>query len=277
MRFMSFSRGGVPRFGIASGSEVIDLTDSFAATECAISAMYSGAIDYARFDNAPRYALGNVEFRPPVSNGRIFCIGYNYHDHLQETKSTDRPVTVFLRNPASVVGHAMPLVHGEKTSCYDYEGELAAVIGASGRAGDIDEALRMIAGYTCFMDGSARDYQAHSVGAGKNFDASGAIGPWVVSADEITDPQDLTIETRVNGELMQRDLTANMLRSVAEIVVYVSGFASLRPGDVIATGTPGGVGVSQQPPRWLVPGDRVEVEISSIGTLCNDVIDAAMY
>ena len=146
------------------------------------------------------------------------------------------------------------------------------VIGKGGRRIAPERALNHVAGYTCFLDGTARDFQKHSFTAGKNFDSSGACGPWLIPATEVPDPQNLMLTTRINGEVVQQSNTSNMIYSVAAVISYISTFTHLEPGDVISTGTPAGVGAGRKPPKWLKPGDKVEVEIERIGILANTVI-----
>jgi 2-keto-4-pentenoate hydratase/2-oxohepta-3-ene-1,7-dioic acid hydratase in catechol pathway len=154
---------------------------------------------------------------------------------------------------------------------FDYEGELAVVIGGGGKAISPNEALLQVAGYTCFNDGSIRDFQKHSLTAGKNFDATGSCGPWIVTADAVQGADQLILSTRVNGETLQHASTAEMIYSIPEIIAYISTITALRAGDIIATGTPAGVGLFREPPRWLVPGDAVEVTVSGVGTLVNPI------
>ena len=169
--------------------------------------------------------------------------------------------------------HWGALVRPSVSSDMDYEGELAVVIGRGGRHIAASQALDHVAGYACFNDGSLRDYQRqHSVAVGKNFVATGGFGPWLVTRDEIPDPSQLTLTTRLNGAEVQRGDTADMIFSVLQIISYVSAFTQLDPGDVISTGTPPGVGMARKPPLWLKPGDVVEVEISQIGVLRNGVV-----
>jgi 2-keto-4-pentenoate hydratase/2-oxohepta-3-ene-1,7-dioic acid hydratase in catechol pathway len=176
-----------------------------------------------------------------------------------------------MRTTQSLVGHQQSVVKPMASEQYDYEGELAVIIGRGGRHITADKALAYVAGYTCFLDGSLRDYQKHSFTAGKNFDSSGACGPWLVPAREISNPQTLALTTRVNGAVMQSASTQDMIFSVASLIAYISVFTHLEPGDVLATGTPAGVGAGRTPPVWLRPGDRIEVEIEGIGTLSNTV------
>jgi 2-keto-4-pentenoate hydratase/2-oxohepta-3-ene-1,7-dioic acid hydratase in catechol pathway len=228
---------------------------------------------------APVLALDTVTLVPPLASPRIFCIGVNYRDHRDEMGHDDVPhPTVFVRFATSLVGHGASMVRPAASERLDYEGELAVVIGRRGRRIAAADALSHVAGYSCFDDGSVRDYQRHTsqFTAGKNFDRSGAFGPWMVTADELGDPSGLAIETRVNGEVRQRSNTGLLINDVPAIIEYLSSFTALLPGDVIATGTPGGVGAARTPPVFLAPGDVVEVEIEGVGLLRNDIVTEAL-
>jgi 2-keto-4-pentenoate hydratase/2-oxohepta-3-ene-1,7-dioic acid hydratase in catechol pathway len=179
---------------------------------------------------------------------------------------------VFLRLADTLLGHGQALVRPRISDKFDFEGELAVVIGRPGRHVSEADALGHVAGYTCFVDGSVRDYQKFSVTSGKNFPATGPLGPVMVTADEIGDPARLTLVTRLNGREMQRSGTDLLIYSIAQIIKFVSDFTSLAPGDIIATGTPAGVGHRRTKPVWMKPGDILEVEISGIGTLRNPVV-----
>lgn len=182
--------------------------------------------------------------------------------------------TLFTRFPDSLVGHGEALVRPRLSTEYDYEGELAIVIGKPARYVAAAQALDYVAGYTCFLDGSVRDWQRHTTQfiPGKNFPATGGCGPWLVTTDEIPDPARLQLKTRVNGEVLQAAPVSDLCFDVRRIIEYCSSFCQLNPGDIIATGTPSGVGVARKPPRWLTPGDLVEVDISGIGILRHRVI-----
>jgi 2-keto-4-pentenoate hydratase/2-oxohepta-3-ene-1,7-dioic acid hydratase in catechol pathway len=224
---------------------------------------------------APLVALDDVTLLPPVSSPRIFCIGINYRDHRAEMGHDDVPYpTIFVRFSTSVVGHGSPIVRPLASDRFDYEGELGVVIGRAGRRIARDAALAHVAGYACFDDGSVRDFQRHTsqFTAGKNFDRSGAFGPWMVTADEIADPSTLELTTRVNGEVRQHASTDMLINDVPALIEYLSSFTELLPGDVISTGTPGGVGVARTPPVFLQAGDTVEVDITGIGVLRNAVV-----
>jgi 2-keto-4-pentenoate hydratase/2-oxohepta-3-ene-1,7-dioic acid hydratase in catechol pathway len=219
--------------------------------------------------------LDDVQLVPPIVGPRIFCIGINYRSHSEEMgrAASDHP-TVFVRFPSSLVGHGAPLLRPRASDRFDYEGELAVVIGRPGRRIARADSLDHVAGYACFNDGSVRDYQRHTsqFTAGKNFDRSGSFGPWLVTADEAGDPTALTLTTRLNGEVMQHSTTDLLIFDVAEIIEYLSEFTELRAGDIIATGTPGGVGVARDPAVFMQPGDTIEVDISGIGVLRNEIV-----
>jgi 2-keto-4-pentenoate hydratase/2-oxohepta-3-ene-1,7-dioic acid hydratase in catechol pathway len=221
---------------------------------------------------APVLTSDDVTLLPPVASPRIFCIGVNYLDHRAEMGHDDVPYpTIFVRFATSLVGHGSAIVRPSASDRLDYEGELAVVIGRGGRRIAREAALAHVAGYACFDDGSVRDYQRHTsqFTAGKNFDRSGAFGPWMVTADELPDPAGLAIETRVNGEVRQRSNTELLINDVPAILAYLSEFTELLPGDVIATGTPGGVGHARKPPRYLTDGTEVVTSVAGVGELRN--------
>ena len=220
--------------------------------------------------------MSDVTLLSPVPNpDKIICIGLNYMTHIKET-GRDKPAkpSIFTRYPSSVVGHEQPLIRPEASDWFDYEGELAVIIGKPGRNIDPQDAMSHVGGYSCFNDGSIRDYQRHTsqFWAGKNFDDSGSMGPWLVTADELTAPDAQTMETRLNGEVVQSTPIADLAFNISELIAYLSIVTKLLPGDVIATGTPSGVGFFRDPKLFMKPGDRVEVEISGIGTLANPII-----
>lgn len=218
-------------------------------------------------------ALEDVSLALPlVSGARVFCIQRNYHAHARELGG-EAPAdpAIFLRGRASLVPADGLLQRPLNSVCHDYEGELAIIIGRPARHVDVAEALGHVGAYSCFNDGSVRDWQRQSITAGKNFDASGAFGPALVPAARVGDPGNLTVHTRLNGETVQSGSTTQMIHDVAALVSYLSGITRLQPGDVIATGTPEGVGWARTPPLWLQPGDVVSVEIEQVGRLVNRV------
>lgn len=222
----------------------------------------------------PRAPADAPSLPPLETGGRVFCIGRNYPSHTGEMHAeTPSHPSVFTRDADSFVGHGQVLERPVVSSEYDFEGEIGVVIGLGGSDLRGIAAARAIGGYTLVMDGSVRAYQRHSLFAGKNFRRSGSIGPWIVTADTIGEPGSLTLETRLNGDVMQRGCLAELTFPVGAIVAYISSILPLRAGDIIATGTPAGVGGARQPPRWLVPGDRLCISAEGIGTLENVVSD----
>jgi 2-keto-4-pentenoate hydratase/2-oxohepta-3-ene-1,7-dioic acid hydratase in catechol pathway len=208
--------------------------------------------------------------------GKILCIGLNYEMHRQETgRAESAQPTVFTRFGSSQVGHNQPMVKPKESDKFDYEGELAVIIGKRGRRVSEGDALGIIAGYSCFNDGSVRDWQRHTsqFTPGKNFAASGAFGPCLVTADEIPDPTRLSLYTRLNGNVMQETTTDHMIFDIPRLIAYISTWTELLPGDVIATGTPGGVGAARDPQVFMKPGDVVEVDISGVGVLRNPIVE----
>ena len=218
-----------------------------------------------------------VRFLPLIPNpDKIICVGVNYRPHIKEMgrEVPDYPV-VFVRFPGSQVGHSQSVIRPVASEKFDFEGELAIVIGKSARHVNRADALDYIAGYCCFMDGSVRDWQKHTMQftPGKNFAKSGSMGPWLVTRDEIPDPKSLALTTRVNGVQMQEGQVADLIFDIPALIEYCSTFTELLPGDVIATGTPGGVGAARTPPLWLKAGDSIEVNIPGVGLLVNSVAD----
>lgn len=211
----------------------------------------------------------------PDANRKILCVGVNYRPHIEEMgrEIPEYPV-VFVRFPGSLVSDGEPMLRPRVSEQYDFEGELAIVIGKVARHVPRADAYDYIGGYCCFMDGSVRDWQRHTgqFTAGKNFERSGALGPTIPAA-RIQDPTALQLTTRVNGKIMQEGCIGDLVFDIPALVEYCSTFTELRPGDIIATGTPGGVGAARKPPVWLRDGDLVEVEISGVGVLSNPVRD----
>lgn len=283
MRLLSFEKSGEPSFGIGVEGGVIDagarLGGEFATLRDVLTA---GAVNLLRGMEGLPADLGwdEIEYLPVVADARakILCIGVNYLPHIREMgrELPDYPV-VFVRFLDSLVGHERPIVRPAASEQLDFEGELAVVIGRSARHVPRERALEYVAGYSCFNDGSVRDFQRHALQwtPGKNFHASGAWGPWLVTADEVPDPRVLELTTRLNGETVQQESVAELCFTVPDLIAYCSTWAKLEPGDVIATGTPGGVGAGRNPPLWMKAGDRVEVEIPGLGTLTNRIVDEA--
>ena len=274
LKLVSYEYNHGPSFGAVVGRDIIDLADVGPSLRAVLA---SGPLSNLRAvveKRRPTVALDHVVLHQVVPDAaRIICVGKNYYDHAVEMGGPPpADPLLFIRTTKSLVGHEQSVVCPRASSEYDFEGELAVVIGRGGRHITEDKALGHVAGYTCFLDGSLRDYQKHSFTAGKNFDSSGACGPWLVPASQVPDPQDLTLTTRLNGEIVQQANTSQMMLSVAKIIAYISIFTHLESGDVITTGTPSGVGAGRTPPLWMKPGDRIAVEISRVGVLSNTVI-----
>jgi 2-keto-4-pentenoate hydratase/2-oxohepta-3-ene-1,7-dioic acid hydratase in catechol pathway len=268
MAFGAVVAEGVITLGERLGSRYPGLRDALAAD--AVPEMKKAA-DAAK----PDHAFEQIKWLPPIPNPeKILCAGINYRGHAAETgRDLPKQPSMFIRLTSTLVGHEGELIRPLVSQKFDFEGELAVVIGRAGRHIPVERALDHVAGYTCFVDGSVRDYQQFSVASGKNFPGTGPIGPWIVTSDEIPDPTRLTLVTRLNGEVMQKAATDLLIYSVPQIISFCSDFTSLAAGDIIATGTPEGVGHRRNPPVWMKPGDVLEVEISSVGTLRSRVVD----
>lgn len=278
MRLVSFiTPSGTASYGTVAGSDVLD-------AGAVLGAQYADLRQVIAADAVPGLAgvgtalpLADVTLLPPVpSPEKILCVGLNYLSHIAET-GRDRPrhPSIFTRYPSSLVGHGTPLVRPKVSKDFDYEGELAVIIGKAGRHIPAEAAFDHVAGYTCVNEGSIRDYQIHTTQfwPGKSFEASGSIGPWIVTADELEDITAQTLTTRVDGVVVQQAGLDDLAISIPEMIAYISSVLTLQPGDVIATGTPGGVGKFRKPQLYLAPGMQVEVEITGIGTLGNGVVD----
>lgn len=271
MRLITFRHTGTVRPGIVINDSVHEITNYPDVT----SAL--GDLDRIEFDRGRSLSIEQVELLPPVANpGKVICVGLNYDDHRRETKRPEAAYpTLFTRWADTHVGHLQPLRKPAQSERFDYEGELAIVIGKPGRGIPAAEALGHIAGYACYNDGSVRDWQKHTsqFTPGKNFPATAGVGPWIVT-NTISDPHQLTLTTRLNGVVVQQSGTDQMTFDIPALIAYISTFTELSTGDVVATGTPGGVGDRREPPLYLHPGDVVEVEISGVGTLINHVEQA---
>jgi 2-keto-4-pentenoate hydratase/2-oxohepta-3-ene-1,7-dioic acid hydratase in catechol pathway len=280
MKFISYIAGdGRETWGLVREDGVVDLgkRGPHATMRAAIAAGELESAGRAAMDAAPDTVLPDVTFLPVIPEpDKIFAAGLNYKDHVSETNNAlPTELQLFMRSSNTLVGHAEAMVRPKVSDHYDFEGEFTAIIGKGGRHISEADALDHVAGYTIFIDGSVRDWQRHSVTAGKNFWKSGPLGPWLVTADEIPDPAALELTTRLNGEVVQHSTTDMLVFDLPYIISYLSKFTMLEPGDVIATGTPSGVGAARTPQLWMKAGDRIEVEISGIGTLWADVEDEA--
>jgi 2-keto-4-pentenoate hydratase/2-oxohepta-3-ene-1,7-dioic acid hydratase in catechol pathway len=278
MKLASFSLDGRNSFGIAEGDNLRDIGEIFAERYADLKALIAAQayeeIAAARRQAKP-YPLEAITWLPLVERpAKILCVGHNYESHRLETgrAKTGYP-SIFTRFADTLTAHNAPIIRPSVSTMLDYEGELAVIIGKSGRHISEINAMSHIAGVTCANDASVRDWQWHTqqFTPGKNFPKTAALGPWLVTPDEISDLEAVTVTTRLNGNVMQHAPLANLIFPLPVIIAYVSTFTALEPGDIILTGTPGGVGAKREPPVWMQDGDVVEIEISSIGLLKNNI------
>ena len=279
MKLASYAVDGRNAFGAVIGDAVVTLNERlggrYDGLRQALAACALADLKKAAEAATPDHRLVDVRLLPPIPDPeKILCAGINYRSHAAETgRDLPKQPSMFIRLANTLTGHEGELIRPSVSQSFDFEGELALVIGRAGRHIPVEQALDHVAGYTCFVDGSVRDYQKISVSSGKNFPGTGPLGPWIVTTDEIPDPKRLTLVTRLNGQEVQRSGTDLLIHSVPQIIAFCSDFTPLAPGDVIATGTPEGVGHRRTPPLWMKAGDVLEVEISGIGTLRNRVVD----
>ena len=277
MKLLSFVAGGKDLFGAVNGDGVVTLNDKVGQPDlrAALGAGAMAAMHKAAKEAKPDHKLADVKFLPIIPNpNKIMCAGVNYRSHAAETgRELPKQPSMFVRFTDTLVGHGGEMIRPNVSDNFDFEGELTVVIGKAGRHIKAERALDHVAGYTCFVDGSVRDYQKFSVTSGKNFPGTGPLGPWLVTTDEIPDPGKLTLMTRLNGKEVQHATTDQLIYSIPQIIAFCSDFTALSPGDIIATGTPEGVGHSRKPPLWMKSGDTLEVEITGIGTLRARIAD----
>ncbi len=282
MRIASFRTAGVTRVGLVTDRGLVDVSARTGVGSVrallqrdpglqALRALPVGAVDF-RHDE--------VQWEPVIPDpGKILCVGINYLTHVRETgREVPKYPMLFTRFSDSQVGHGGALLRPRASERLDYEGELAVVIGRTARAVPAAAAWDFVAGYSAYNDGSVRDFQRHTTQfiPGKNFPCTGGFGPWLVTPDEFGSPADAVLTTRVNGQERQRAPVSDLIFDVPSLIAYCSSFTTLHPGDVLVTGTPGGVGFLREPPEYLRPGDLVEVDITGIGTLRNGVADEAL-
>jgi 2-keto-4-pentenoate hydratase/2-oxohepta-3-ene-1,7-dioic acid hydratase in catechol pathway len=277
MKLASYVAAGVASFGVVTDDGVITMSSRLGVPDLK-SALGGGVMPLmaALAERAkPDHQLTDIRFLPVIPNPELIaCAGVNYRAHASEGgREIPKQPSMFIRRANTLIGHDGEMVRPRVSTSFDFEGELAVVIGRGGRHIAPEKALDHVAGYTCFVDGSVRDYQKFSVTSGKNFPATGPLGPWIVTTDELPDPSRLTLMTRLNGTEMQRSGTDLLIYSIPQIIAFCSDFTPLAPGDVIATGTPEGVGHRRNPPVWMKPGDVLEVEISGIGILRSRIVD----
>ena len=280
MRLASFRTAQGASYGAVTNNGIVDLGRRLGNRYSDLRTLLerNGLEEARKAAGSPAdYKESEVTWLPVIPNpGKIVCVGLNYEEHRQETgrDKTEQPA-LFLRLAESQVGHRQPILRPRESKNLDYEAEIAVVIGRAGRRISQKDSWNHIAGYSCYNDGSVRDWQRHTVQwtAGKNFASTGGFGPWMVSADEIPAGALLTLSCRLNGERMQHATTEQMIFKIPKLIEYISSFTTLLPGDVIVTGTPGGVGARRNPPVWMKPGDTVEIEIDKVGVLVNSIAD----
>ncbi len=278
MKLASFSSAQGAGYGAVTAKGIVDLRRRLGNQYPDLKALLAdGALAKIQpyLSQAPDYPASDVTWLPVIPNpDKIVCVGLNYQEHVVETgrDNTEQPA-IFLRLPESQVGHRQPILRPRESKNLDYAAEIAVIIGKAGRRISQAKAWEHIAGYSCYNDGSVREWQRHTIQwtAGKNFAHTGGFGPWMVTADEIPPGTVMTLSCRLNGERMQHATTEQMIFKIPKILEYVSTWTTLVAGDVIVTGTPGGVGARRTPPIWMKPGDKIEVEIDKVGILENSI------
>ncbi|QOG18667.1 MULTISPECIES: fumarylacetoacetate hydrolase family protein [Bradyrhizobium] len=279
MKLATVAIDGRTTWGIVEGETFFDvgtaLKARYADLKAAIGAAFAGVADAK--SSAATLPISKVTWLPVIPNpDKILCVGLNYETHRKETgrAEVDHP-TIFSRYANSQTGHLSPIVRPRVSTHLDFEGELAVIIGKAGRYISRADAMDHVVGYSCYNDGSIRDFQRHThqFTPGKNFPDTGAFGPWMMTSDELGPLGELKLQTRLNGQVMQEALIKQMIFDIPRQIEYCSTFTRLEPGDVIVSGTPGGVGARREPPLWMKPGDVVEIEVERLGVLRNVVAD----
>jgi 2-keto-4-pentenoate hydratase/2-oxohepta-3-ene-1,7-dioic acid hydratase in catechol pathway len=279
MKLASYIADGVASYGVVTPDGVITMNERFGGHAASLREALAGnlmpQIREAAAHGRADHKLSDIKFLPAIPNPeKILCVGINYKSHAAEHGAeAPKLPNIFTRFVNTLVAHEGEMIRPKVSTSFDFEGELALVIGKGGRHIKAADALGHVAGYTCFCDASVRDFTKYSLVASKNFLGTGPLGPWIVTADEIPDPTKLTLVTRLNGQEMQRSGTDMLIHSIPAIIEFCSVFTPLTPGDIIATGTPDGIGAKRNPPVWMKAGDVLEVEISRIGTLRNRIAD----
>lgn len=277
MKIIRFLHQGQTRWGIIHEEQVVALDNHWSTLSEGLSRGGDALFGAASVLSSARIPLDEVQLLPPVEqSSKILCVGLNYGKHVRETGNAraEHP-SLFLRHLDSFVGHGQGIVKPLHSDQFDYEGELVVVIGRKGRHIPVEKALNYVAGYTCMGENSVRDFQKHTaqVTAGKNFFQSGSLGPWIIPSTEIVDPSALHLTTRLNGQVVQDASLSELIFSIPELIAYISTFCVLYPGDLIATGTPEGIGFRRTPPLFMKTGDTLEIEVSGVGVLRTPVIN----
>ena len=280
MKFVSFLLKGQAKFGISDGKNLTDLTgkikDANTLKELISNKGIQEAKEYAK-KNPGNISLDQIEYLPVIPNpGKIICVGLNYSEHVKETgRTVEQNPVIFLRVPESQTAHNQPIQRPKVSTHLDYECEMAVIMGEAGKHIKPENALKHIVGYSCYNESTVRDWQQHTrqFGMGKNFEKTGSFGPHMVLAESISDYTKLSIQTRLNGKVMQQAKLSQLIFDIPTLISYISKAIPWRAGDVLVTGTPGGVGFKRKPPIFMKEGDQVEVEISEIGILSNIIKD----
>ena len=275
MRCVSFEVAGRRSWGRVDREWIVDLGGAPGAPQDLRAAIAGGLVTWAGGEGGPRLSRSSVRLLPVIPNpSKVLCVGHNYETHRQETgrPKVDNPA-IFIRFADTLIGAGDPIVLPRVSTSLDFEAEIAVIVGRGGRYIPEAEAMSHVAGFACFNDASVRDWQLHTsqFAPGKNFPGTGPLGPELVTPDEIADLSAVRVQSVLNGEVMQDATVADMIFSIPRIIAYVSSFTPLSPGDVIATGTPGGVGAKRTPPVWMKPGDEIEVRISGVGVLTSRI------
>lgn len=280
MRWLSFERNGKATFGLVKDDGVVDvgaMAPDLADLKAAIAAGRLESLAAAAAGRPADLALQGLVFLPVIPNpDKILCAGLNYRAHQEETgRGGEAYPTIFVRFAAAQVAHDQAMWRPRESGNLDFEGEIALIIGKGGRRIAKNDWLSHVAGFAPYNDGSVRDWQRHTsqFTPGKNFARTGGFGPWMMTPDEVGDPSAMEVTTRLNGVVEQNAMASQMVFSFGDLVAYCSTFTDLEPGDVIVTGTPGGVGAARTPPLWMKAGDRVEIEVKPIGVLVNTIVD----
>ena len=284
MKFVSFKHNNVEKFGIIENNLITDLTGKIGG-----ASNLKELIKIKKIKEAKEYVISNpgsiktdeIEYSPLIPNpGKNICVCLNYIEHEKETNRTveENPV-IFHRFPESQTAHMQPIQRPSVSKSLDFEGEMAVIMDEGGKHIKPENALKHIVGFSCYNEGTIREWQRHTrqFGMGKNFEKTGSFGPHMVLAEDIPDYKSLTIETRLNGEVMQNAKLSQLIFDLPILISYVSKAMAWRAGDVLVTGTPGGVGSKRNPPVYMKPGDNVEVEITNIGVLSNTVEDEIIH
>ena len=280
MKFVSFLQNNQAKFGISDGKNITDLTGKINGSNTLKELISDKAIqkakEYAK-KNPGNISIEKIEYLPVIPNpGKIICVGLNYSEHVKETgRTVEQNPVIFLRVPESQTAHKQPIQRPKVSTSLDYECEMAVIMGEGGKHIKTEDALKHIVGYSCYNECTVREWQQHTrqFGMGKNFEKTGSFGPYMVLAENIPDYTKLKIQTRLNGKVMQDAKLSQLIFDIPTLISYVSKAVPWRAGDVLVTGTPGGVGFKRKPPIFMKEGDQVEVEISEIGILSNIIKD----